>query len=469
MRLSRRLVGGGRKALSLHPPFWANEQAAFQLGRSMRSNREWVEHNFDEYVRNYYKDNGIVFACILARMWVFSEALFRWQKLVDGRPGDLFYTDELKILDYPEGEDLSTTTGDMLVRIEQDGSLAGNSYHTFSDATGKFGKATDPATRRIVRLRPDQTEIIIHSPSGNPWGLDARRAGYLFRPAYAAEPIILTADEVAHFAPIPDPAARFRGMSWVTPIIRETLADREAMEHKKMFFRNGATLGHIIRMAETVGRDDFLFFVEKFNEQHQGFENAYNTLFIGGGADVTALGTDFRQLEFAKTQGQGETRIAAAAGVPPIIVGLSEGLQAATYSNYSQARRRFADGGLSPLWRMAAGSLSTLIDKPSEPCRLWYDKRDIPFLREDVKDQAAIDLTRAQAVRHLVEAGFEDEAAVETVDSGDFKRLIGRHTGMLSVQLFEPGAEPPGKRTGENEDPRQPRAEEDDDGEDEDD
>jgi phage portal protein BeeE len=54
------------------------------------------------------------------------------------------------------------------------------------------------------------------------------------------------------------------------------------------------------------------------------------------------------------TQGAGETRIAAAAGVPPVIVGLSEGLQAATYSNYSQARRRFADGTMRPLWRNAA-------------------------------------------------------------------------------------------------------------------
>jgi hypothetical protein len=72
-----------------------------------------------------------------------------------------------------------------------------------------------------------------------------------------------------------------------------------------------------------------------------------------------------KQIDFKVTQGHGETRIAAAAGVPPIIVGLSEGLEAATYSNYGQARRRFADVTMRPLWRERGGVARDDRERPS--------------------------------------------------------------------------------------------------------
>src|SRR5206468_3219708 len=118
----------------------------------------------------------------------------------------------------------------------------------------------------------------------------------------------------------------------------------------------------------------------------------------------------------------GETRIAAAAGVPPVIVGLSEGLQAATYSNYSQARRRFADGTMRPLWRDACSTLATIINVPSN-AELWYDDRDIPALKEDVQDKAKELQELATAANQLVSAGYDPDSIVEALDAGDFSLL----------------------------------------------
>jgi phage portal protein BeeE len=136
----------------------------------------------------------------------------------------------------------------------------------------------------------------------------------------------------------------------------------------------------------------------RFRAGHEGALNAYKTLFLAGGADVKTVGTDFKQLDLKAVQGAGETRIAAAAGVPPVVVGLSEGLQAATYSNYAQARRRFADQTMRPLWRNAAGSLARIINVPPAS-ELWYDDRDIPALREDEKDAADIQQSQAVTIR----------------------------------------------------------------------
>jgi hypothetical protein len=158
------------------------------------------------------------------------------------------------------------------------------------------------------------------------------------------------------------------------------------------------------------------------------------------------VGSDFKQIDFKQVRGHGETRIAAAAGVPPVIVGLSEGLEAATYSNYGQARRRFADGTMRPLWGLMADSLAPIVNIPvgrsGEPDnRLWYDDRDIPFLQEDVADEADIQETQARTIRTLVDGGFTPESAVSAVVNGDMTMLS--HTGLYSVQLQEPGTPDP--------------------------
>jgi hypothetical protein len=189
-------------------------------------------------------------------------------------------------------------------------------------------------------------------------------------------------------------------MSWLTPVIREVMADKAATDHKLQFFENGATPNLIVKF-DLDSVEKMRPFIELFKEGHEGSANAYKTLFLGAGTDATPVGSDFRQMDFKVTQGAGETRIAAAAGVPPVIVGLSEGLQAATYSNYSQARRRFADGTMRPLWRNLCGSLERVLNVPGG-AHLWYDDRDIPALKEDIQDKAKEMQENATAANQLV-------------------------------------------------------------------
>jgi phage portal protein BeeE len=80
-----------------------------------------------------------------------------------------------------------------------------------------------------------------------------------------------------------------------------------------------------IKFDKDTKPETFEQFVQKFNDAHRGADNAYKTLFLAGGADVTPLSMDFKQLDFKVTQGAGETRIAMAAGVPAVILGASEG------------------------------------------------------------------------------------------------------------------------------------------------
>jgi HK97 family phage portal protein len=431
VKLIHRLAGG-RRSWS-QPPSWAYDDYRLQfLNTPTSGDKEEVDSGFVSMVQTAYKRNGILFALNLARMSVFSQASFMFQQELDnGRPGELFSTPELALLRKPW---LNGTTGDLLARMIQDADLAGNAFIAKRDRAGN---------KRLRRLRPDWVTILMGTdgePSKNPWELDADVIGYMYEPGgrLSTEPAhALLPSEVAHFAPIPDPEAAHRGMSWISPVIRELEADNAATAHKLQFFKNGATPQVVVSLDREVKEEQFKKLVAVMEAKHKGLRNAYKTWYMGGGADVTVVGKDLKQLDFRAVQGAGETRMAAAAGVPPVIAGFSEGLQAATYSNYGQARRRYADGTLHPLWTNVAGSLASIVNEPDQS-RLWYDDRNIPFLREDRKDVAEILAQQALTIRQLNDAGFKPESVVAAVTAEDWSLLV--HTGLFSVQLQPPGS-----------------------------
>jgi phage portal protein BeeE len=423
---------------------------------------EGLAHDFSTYVDKAYRDNGIVFACILARQLVFSEARFQYRRRIVGRPGDYFGNGRLGILERPWA---NGTTGDLLTRMEVDASLAGNFYATTVDDRGRIGRAARGGPgERLARLRPDWVTIVVGVPNQDrprPHALESKVLAYVYGPpAWAQnrwfgalgdleEEVTLLPDEVIHYNPIPDPEARFRGMSWLTPVLKEIESDKAATIHKRRFFKGGAMPSMAVSFDKDTSTEEFNEFRESFNEQHGGADNAYKPLFLVG-ADVRPMTFDMNQLNMKSVQGHIETRIAAAARVPPIIAGLSEGLEASTYSNYAQARRHFADMTMRPLWRMAAGALQPLVDL-NDGSELWYDDRDVAFLREDLTAAAEIQAREASTINVLISAGFDPDSVVRAVRTGDFALL--RHTGLTSVQLQAPGAQNPQNETNGTVDP----------------
>ena len=756
---------------------WANSFAAGGLGSpfaldptisTLHKKQEEIERTFEGYVYGAYKANGTVFACMLARLLLFSEARFQFRRRVLGRPGELFGTKALAPLEepWPGG-----TTGKLLTRMLQDADLGGNHF-----------SARRPGGR-IMRMRPDWVTIVLGSESNPEVGfgdVDAEVLGYIYTPGgphSGWEPMPLLANEVAHFAPIPDPLAAYRGMSWITPIVREVMGDKAATEHKLKYFEQGApqpldakvltpegwtTMGEVQAGSKVIGRDgearvvtavypqgprdifrvtfsdgaavectedhlwqvenfrdrevgrsrslplsalvddlaypsgplkwsvpyvdpvkfnragelpidpyffglllgdgsfrrgvslcanhedadeleevarkaipasdgisrrdrgqwsemrftgppgpkssrlallvselglkdvlggdkwipecymrssvedriallqgivdsdghidkhqgnatistaserladqlvelvgslggsaswsrpekrairvwvkrlpdritpcrlarkaanykttnrskrhrfiqsiervghrdaqcirvdspdhlyvtddyvlthntpsmvvsfdasiqreDFEAWMKLFDEKYGGTANAYKTMYLGAGSKAEVVGSDLKNIDFRAVQQAGENRIANAAGVPGIIVGLAEGLKAATLANYGEARRHFSDATMRPLWREACGALSQIIEVPTGS-ELWFDDRDISYLQEDHKDAAEVQQAQAVTMKTLVEAGYTPESAQQAVISNDMSRL--EHSGLVSVQLQPPGS-----------------------------
>jgi hypothetical protein len=391
------------------------------------SHEERIESSFEDYVSKIYKRNGIVSACVTARQFVFSEALFRYQSLDDGLPGGLSYAPSLDLVDqHPT----------LKPRMEQDASLAGNAY------VAKVGG-------KLRRLRPDWVTIVtgvLGDDGASPFDLDAEILGYIYHPTTRnargkrPDPVLMTPNVVAHYAPIPDPIAQWRGMSWMTPVIDEIMGDQSITEHKKQFFKHGASGGMIVTYDASVTPGLYEESVKKFNDAHSGTGNAYRTIHLGGGSDAKMMGLDLKSLDFKAVQGAGETRIAAASGVGAIIGRFSEGMQGSSLNsgNYNSAKRQFADMTMRPLWRTACQALEKFTSPPPGS-RLWYADKHIDFLQEDAKDAAAIYQIRASSIRALTDGGYTPASVIEATANENVKLLV--HSGKLSVQLTDPEAE----------------------------
>jgi phage portal protein BeeE len=397
------------------------------LQQTLQGQREEIGSDFLGLGNGALKANPVVFACMQARSSLFSEARFMYRKLRSGVPGELWSQPELELLRHPW---LGGTTGDLLARCIQDADLAGNAFWVRKPG-------------RLVRLRPDWVTFIHGSPNDprmDMWDPDAVLLGYAYQPGGpgGGRPVVFyLPPEVAHFAPTPDPIAPHRGMSWLTPLIREVQADSQMTTHKQAYLTNGATPNLVVTGVPSPSAAAFKEWVAAFEEKHKGAANAYKSLYLSPTMDAKVIGSDMAQVDFKAVQGLGETRIAAAAGVPAAVVGISEGLAGSSLNagNFQSAMRRFADLTMRPAWRNVCGSFEQVIKVPGGS-ELWYDDRDIAALKDDIMSAAEVQARQAQAIRQYVDAGFEPASVVQAVNAGDLSRLV--HTGLYSVQLQPP-------------------------------
>lgn len=379
------------------------------------------------------------FAAQMVRALVLSQARFVFRnRSTSPTPRRTFGTTALKLLEQPWP---NATTGELLARMEWHAGLAGNAYVT---------RRPD----RLRVLRPDWVGIVYGSelePDDAAHALDGELLGYVYcNGGFTANRnnthTLLPAD-VAHWSPIPDPESAGAGMSWITPAAREIQADRATTEHKLKFFQNGATPNMVVKGIPAVTKAQFDEIVDAMESRHAGLSNAYRTLYLTAGADATVVGVDMKQMDFKATQGAGETRISVLSRVPAALLGISEGLAGSSLNsgNFGMARRMFSDTWVHPSLQDVSAALSTIVSVPND-AELWFDTGDIPLLREDAKDAAEIEKTKAATIRQLIDGGFEPASVIAAVQGQNMNLL--KHTGLVSVQLQPPGAQPPVQKQG---------------------
>jgi phage portal protein BeeE len=370
--------------------------------------REPVLPQLAAYAQQANSSNAIIFAAILVRMSLFSEARFQYQALDDHH---LFGNTSLATLEVPFGP--PSTTGDLLARMEQDQVLAGNAYIW-----------NPPGEGRLVRLRPDWTTIVSEVVQVDGGGRYKRPVGYFWEPPKSlmeqGKGFMVPAEECVHWAPIPDPAADFRGMSPLTPIWRDIAGDDGLTGYKIRYLQNNASPNLLIKYAQKLQPGTVDSIRERVNARYGGVDNAAKTLILDQGADATLIGNSLSQMDFSGVSAVGTERILAACEVPGVLVGL-EPLRGAG-RGYQESMQKFANIWARPAWRSVCGALSQIVDVPAGN-RLWFDTSDIAALADGELERGQAALVKAQALLALQQAGYDRMSAVAAVDSMDLSQL----------------------------------------------
>ena len=371
------------------------------------ANREKSVQNVFALAQQAYATNGVVFACILARMMLLAEATFKFRTLADKK---LFGNEDLRILEYPWP---NGTTGELIARAEQDASLEGNSYWWQAEPD------------LLVRLPPGEVTIVSRTQMAPGGGTYKQVIGYDWDPSLASDPDrsktaqFFTVDEVAHYSPLPDHLAKVRGMSWLTPILTEVGVDSGMTAYKQKYMSHGTPIASV-RYAQKLRPDTIDAVQERIMAKYGGVSNAWRPLIFDQGADPV-VGTPLKDLDFRAVQAGGETRICSAAGVPPVIVGL---VDPDPSESYQAAMRRFADLTVRPLWRNMCSSFEKFVNLPPKGVQLWYDTSDIAALQAAETEKAQVMQVQAAAGLTWIQAGMTRESVISAVSAGDIGLLV---------------------------------------------
>lgn len=406
-------------------------------GRSPYSEGPPVD--FDLFANQFYKGSAVVFGTAWARTRPFSEIMFKWRPMdAQNVSYSLFGSKSLTLLEnpWPYGK-----TRDLLVRAIQDVDIGGNFF-----AVREIGPDGKP---RLRRLRPDWVDIVMDTDPR--WATRSNVTGYAYYPGGAfvgsdSKPEIYLPEQICHWAPFPDPAAMYRGMTWLTPALNDVLVEQETNKHKVSFFKRGAILSTLIVFPPGMGGDEAQSYKDKFESMYGGMLNSGRPMYIGGGVDVKVLETDFSKLDMKSIIGMAETHIAMAAGVHPTVVGMSEGMQGASLNagNYETANRGFVNSTMRFLWGSFCGAIEHLVDKPRERSGnaiiLWYSDADVSILNDDRQERSEIQSKDSQTMINMAMAGWTYESVVEYMVTGNPEVLVD--SGYRSVQLYRPGETP---------------------------
>lgn len=431
------------------------------------TNSEGVPNDLDSYAERFYKSSGVVYGVCRVRRNVFSQIYFKW------KPKDAEFTEfslvplkgvAANLLDKPAP---GTTMTSFLSKAIQDIDLMGNAYW-YRDYDRVNGREF------LRRLRPDWVDILLSGDPTKDAFVDV--IGYAYYPGGDfANMRTFFPEEVVHWMHEPDPQAQYRGMSWMTPVIRDILIEEYANEHRLGFFKRGAqsNVAIVLRSDRHYTPEQLDEIQARFRAGHSGYANAYEPMFVANGADIVPIESDLSSLDMKNVSGRAETHIAMASGVHPTVGAMMEGMQGASLNsgNYKVAERAFVNITMHPLWQSLCEALEAVVTPPRptkkhpDELQLWYSVSGVSILNDDRMEREELKNKAAETMDKLVREGWTSDSVKEYIKTGNTDALV--HTGALSVQLYYPmvGGDPnsnlaPGGKqetpTGNKDDPAPP-------------
>lgn len=302
---------------------------------------KFMEPTFRALVRDGYRANSAVFACVSALVFAFSEPKLRvYRETETGR--EALPDHPLSLLFKKPNAQMGML--ELLVMTMVYLAIGGNAY---------WLKVRSGASR-VVEIWVLSDHLITPIPGG-----DKLVSHYEFGGAGTSNPTIIPTEDIVHFKWMVDPLKPWRGIAPLAAASREVDTDNEVSRYLHTLLKNDAIprIALIAPPDQFIDDDKYERMRKRWLERYGG-DNRGIPAVLEGGVDVKTLGLDLNQLAFEGLHGVPETRIAAALRVPPIVAGLGVGISGSTYANQAGMDKAFTQRTIVPLWRMVEEELT---------------------------------------------------------------------------------------------------------------
>jgi HK97 family phage portal protein len=373
-------------------------------------------------IRQGYKLNELVFACVNKRMTVTSEPPMRvYRDNGDSRE---------EISDHPLRALLRRPNERMSERDFWSATMAYLLIAGFAAWEIELNNAGEPIA--LWPMRPDWCSF--YRGDGRP--LRAVR----YQP-YGLPPVDIPIEKVLLFQLFDPEFPMLRGYGPTATALRMMGVDNNATDFLKVFFQRGTKLAGLLKTAQTLGDTEAQRIKERWRDTHGGVENWGDIAVLGNGAEFQSIQMNFRDMEFPELDARSEGRICMLFKTPPILIGAKIGLDRSTFSNFGEARSAFYEDPIMPDWAMLSAAVEMQLmpyygEDPDIECA--FDTSKVKALQED---QTAI-WTRATTAAQtgvITRDEAREQLGLDPIDKGESVFLSGPDAGGASSNPIPPG------------------------------
>lgn len=365
----------------------------------------WTPRRFDKLAEEGYRRNVVAHRCV--RTIATACASAKW--LLYGRRGQEFT--EHKLLDLLARPNPAQSGAALFESVVGFFLISGNSYLEAA------GPERGPP-HEIYALRPDRMKVL-PGPTGLPAGYEYSVLGK--KHVFAAD-ALTGASAILHlktFNPLDD----WYGLSPIEAAAYSIDQHNAAGVWNQALLQNSARPSGALVFSPREGpaslsESQFERLKSEIDEHYSGARAAGRPLLLEGGLDWKEMSLSPKDMDFLNAKLQSARDVAAAFGVPPMLVGVPGD---ATYANYREARLALWEETILPLLDFLADQLNNwLSPRFGEHLRLAYDSDAI----------SALSPRREEVWARVAGAGFltvnEKRAAVgyAPVEGGDELALI---------------------------------------------
>lgn len=307
------------------------------------------------------------------------------------------------------------------------------------DSTGEFwfvcsfGSIRAAGPLELWPMRPDRVRVVT-----DPYNA---LTGYVYV-GPDGEEVPLTKDIVVQ-GRRPNPLDIYRGLGPLQALSIKLDANRLASEYNRNFFLNSAEPGGIIEIEDRLDDDEFRELVTRWREQHQGVANAHRVAVLEQGKWVERR-YSMKDMAFPELAEISRADILEAFGYPKAMTGAVEDVNKASADAQERMFGRYL---LRPRLEKIKGALNNyllpLFGAAGEG--LEFDFADpVP---EDREADSADRITKAQALKMMVESGADWNDALEVVGlpkmkQDEMKLKMAQEAHELAMNPPEPAVDP---------------------------